>query len=179
MKRLLLLHGWHGSEVPHWQAWLAQEMVLEDWIVAFPKLSDAHAPSKEVWIAQAHAIVEEMAPDVVICHSLANILWFHLAPLLAIEIPRLLLCAPPRDHREIAEIASFFPYTLPAHLGAREVMMVASDNDPFSDLAQSRTLADALGIALQILHGAGHISSSSGFGPWPWVKEWVMEEYTK
>ena len=47
MKKVLILHGWRGSDLPHWQAWLAQELSLENCIVAFPQLSDNQSPKKE------------------------------------------------------------------------------------------------------------------------------------
>ena len=108
MKKVLILHGWHGSDLPHWQAWLAQELVLENCMVAFPQLSDNNAPQKEVWIEEALDTVVSFKPDIVICHSLGNILWFHLCETLQTHVRKLLLVAPPRDHADTPEISTFF-----------------------------------------------------------------------
>jgi len=32
-KKILLLHGWGGSDMPHWQAWLAGELAKETLLI--------------------------------------------------------------------------------------------------------------------------------------------------
>lgn len=175
MKKVLILHGWHGSDLPHWQAWLAQELAVDDCIVAFPQLSNNQTPRKEVWIQEALDAYHALQPDIVICHSLGNILWFHMCEYLSSEVRKLLLVAVPRDLSEFDEVSSFFPHPIPSHLYGEEILMVASDNDPYMSLEESHERCEALGVPLHVIHDAGHISSSSGFGSWPWVKEWVLQ----
>lgn len=174
MLKVLILHGWHGSDAPHWQSWLAQELVLENCIVAFPQLSDKMAPQKEVWIGEAHRIIDDLRPDVVVCHSLANVLWFHLCSRLNHRVKKLLLCAPPRDLRDYPEVKSFFPVSLPGDLCADEVLMLASNNDPYLTLEEALELSETLGVDMEILHNGGHINVDSGYGEWPFAKEWVL-----
>lgn len=174
MLKVLILHGWHGSDAPHWQAWLAQSLVLENCIVSFPRLSDNANPDRGAWLQEALEAFEELRPDVVVVHSLANILWFHMCGHLGHPVQKLLLCAPPRDMGDISEVSTFFPAPVPDDLRAGEVLMAVSDNDPYMSLAESEALAEKLGIPLHILHDAGHINAASGFGPWPWVKDWIL-----
>ena len=174
MLKVLILHGWQGSELPHWQGWLAQELVLENCIVAFPQLSDNHAPQKEVWVEEALNVIESLRPDVVVCHSLGNILWYHLCKRLSMNVQKLLLCAPPRDLSEYDEVASFFPVDLPSDLHAEQILMVASDNDPYMSMDQSIMSAMRMQIDLKVVKEGGHLNADSGYGPWPWVKEWVL-----
>lgn len=174
MKKVLILHGWHGSDEPHWQAWLAKELVVENCIVAFPRLSDNLRPDKERWIGEALEAFEDLRPDVVVLHSLGNTLWFHLCERLACRVKKLLLCAPPRDLGDLPEVATFFPSPIPSDLHAVEALMVVSDTDPYMSLSESQGLSEALGVPLHVLRDAGHINTAAGFGPWPWVKEWVM-----
>ncbi|MDD3770210.1 MAG: alpha/beta hydrolase [Sulfuricurvum sp.] len=174
MKKVLILHGWHGSDLPHWQGWLAQELAVENCIVAFPQFSDNLRPDKEVWVREALDALDDLRPDVVVCHSLANILWFHLCSRRNFRVKKLLLCSPPRDLGEYPEVATFFPAPLPESLRTEEALMVVSDNDPYMSLRESESLAESLGVALHVLHDAGHINTAAGFGPWPWVKEWVL-----
>ncbi|MEW5831739.1 MAG: alpha/beta hydrolase [Campylobacterota bacterium] len=174
MKKVLILHGWHGSDLPHWQAWLARELAVENCIVAFPQMSDNLCPDKETWVREALEAFDDLRPDVVVLHSLGNVLWFHIAPFLKGRVKKLLLCAPPRDLGEYPEVATFFPAPLPAALHAEEALMVVSDNDPYMSLDESQSLAESLGVPLHVLHDAGHINTAAGFGPWPWVKEWVL-----
>jgi len=76
--KTLILHGWGGSDFPHWQSYLASELSKDYGTVSFPLLSEKDAPQKDVWIEQVVEILEDFKPDIVVCHSLANILWFHL-----------------------------------------------------------------------------------------------------
>lgn len=175
MKKVLILHGWHGSDLPHWQAWLAQELVIKNCMVAFPQLSDNETPQKVIWIEEALDAIVAFKPDIVICHSLGNILWFHLCESLQTRVKKLLLVAPPRDHIDTPEISTFFPSPVPGDLCSEETLMVVSDNDPYMGIEESISLAFKLGVELKIMENAGHISSSSNFGPWPWVKEWVLQ----
>ncbi len=175
MLKVLILYGWHGSDEPHWQAWLARELAADNCIVAFPHLSDNLNPDLETWLQEALEVYEELRPDVVVAHSLGNILWFHLCSRIAHRVQKLLLCAPPRDLGDTPEVATFFPAPTPEDLMGRETLMVVSDDDPYMSPEESRALAEALGVPLRVLHGAGHINAASGYGAWPWVKEWVVQ----
>lgn len=176
-EKTLLLHGWGGSDDPHWQAWLAGEIAKDYGTVAFPLLDNPHFPTKNRWIKQVKALLKEFQPDLVICHSLANTLWFHLCNEGEITpVKRLLMVAPPRLDLELDTIKTFFPVESPKALFAQEVMLVTSDNDPYMDKAEAAALQKALGVEMKVLENAGHINADSGFGEWPWVMEWVNGE---
>ncbi len=175
--KTLILHGWGGSDDPHWQAWLAGEIAKDYGTVAFPLLDNPHFPTKNRWVRQVKSLLETFEPEVVICHSLANTLWFHLCHEGAIApVKRLLLVAPPRLDLAIDTIKTFFPVEPPANLFAEEVLMVTSDNDPYMSREEAAGLQAALGIEMKVLANAGHINADSGFGEWPWVLEWVKGE---
>lgn len=175
MKKVLILHGWQGSEEPHWQDWLARELAVSNCIVAFIQLSNNALPDKQTWMSEALEVLREFSPDVVVCHSLGNILWFHLLPFFEDTVEKLMLCAIPQDLGYIRELRSFFPVDLPSDLKAKQVVMVASDNDPYMNIQDVAEVSRKLNVRLKILPNAGHINASSGFGPWPWAKEWVLE----
>ncbi len=175
-EKVLLLHGWGGSDYPHWQSWLAGEIAKDYGTVAFPLLDHPHFPTKNRWMKQVKSLLEEFQPDVVICHSLANTLWFHLCHEGEIkEVERLLLVAPPRLDLELDTISSFFPVTPPDRLFATEAMLVTSTDDPYMTAIESVDLQSALGIEMKVLRDAGHINAESGYGEWPWVKEWLTQ----
>lgn len=176
-EKILLLHGWGGSDNPHWQAWLAGEIAKDYGTVAFPLLDNPHFPTKNRWIKQVKALLKEFRPDTVICHSLANILWFHLCNEGEIEpVKRLLMVAPPRLDLDLDTIKTFFPVEPPKALFAKETMLVTSDNDPYMNTAEAAALQKALGVEMKMLENAGHINADSNFGEWPWVLEWVKAE---
>jgi len=177
VKKVLILYGWHGSDAPHWQEWLARELSVRDCIVAFPQLSEKMTPQKAVWIREAKAAIDALRPDIVVCHSLGNILWFHLCNQgLANVAQKLLLVAPPRDLSDYEDIRSFFPVTPPVNLHAKEALLVTSADDPYMNPEEAAELARKLHVPHTVLENAGHINASSGFGPWPWVLEWVLHD---
>jgi len=173
-EKVLLLHGWGGSDYPHWQSWLAGEIAKDYGQVAFPLLDHPHFPTKNRWMKQVKKLLVEFQPDVVICHSLANSLWFHLCNEGEIDrVKRLLLVAVPRMDLSIDTIKTFFPVEAPTDLYADEVLMVSSDSDPYMSSEEANSLREALGVKMKVLQSAGHINAESGFGEWPWLKEWL------
>ena len=46
-------------------------------------------------------------------------------------------------------------------------MLIASDNDPWIKLSDAKQWAECWGSQTFTLKDAGHINTSSGFGPWP------------
>jgi len=176
-EKVLLLHGWGGSDYPHWQSWIAGEIAKDYGQVAFPLLDHPHFPTKNRWMKQVKQLLKEFQPDVVICHSLANSLWFHLCSEGEIaQVKRLLLVATPKMDLSIDTIKTFFPVEAPTQLYADEVLMVTSDNDPYMSREDANALSDSLGVEMKVLENAGHINAESGYGEWPWLKEWLKHE---
>jgi len=176
-EKVLFLHGWGGSDDPHWQAWAAGELAKDYGMVTFPLLDNPHFPTKKRWMKQFKTLLQEFKPDTVVCHSLANTTWFHLCNEAEITpVKRLLLVAPPKLDLELDTIKSFFPVTTPQDLFASEVMMVTSDNDPYMSQREAETLQQELGIEMKVLSDAGHINADSGYGAWPWVLKWLKRE---
>ena len=176
-EKVLLLHGWGGSDDPHWQAWLAGEIAKDYGTVAFPLLDNPHFPTKNRWIKQFKKLLSEFQPETVVCHSLANTLWFHLCNEGEIKrVKRLLLVAPPRLDLELETIKTFFPVKVPKDLFADEVILVTSDNDPYMTPEEAVALQKGLNIEMKVLHEAGHINAESGYGKWPWVLEYLKQE---
>ena len=44
-KKVLILHGWGGSDYPHWQSWSASQLIKENYIVSFPQLPNKDFPN--------------------------------------------------------------------------------------------------------------------------------------
>lgn len=174
--RVLILHGWGGSDYPHWQSWLAGELAKAYGTVSFPLLDHPHFPSRNRWMKQVKTLLETFQPDTVICHSLANTLWFHLCEEgKIVPVERLLLVAPPRLDCKIETIKSFFPVSVPKDLHAKEAMLVTSTTDPYLAPDEARALREDLDIPMKVLEGAGHINDEGGYGTWPWVLEWALQ----
>ena len=174
-KRVLLLHGWGGSDHPHWQAWLAGELAKEYGCVNFLHFSNVDAPKLNVWMRELKAALREFKPDVVVCHSLANTLWFHFCnnnPTLLVE--KLYLVAPPSLECSLDELKEFFPVTVPSNLYAKKILLVTSTDDPYLSQTQAATLQKNLNIPHKVLLNAGHINADSGYGAWEWIHNEII-----
>src|SRR3954468_15633610 len=82
MSRLsyLILHGYQGSGPGHWQSWLAGRLRATDAQVSFPDLPHPDPPQLRSWQdALARELDALASPPVVLCHSLACLLWLHHA----------------------------------------------------------------------------------------------------
>ena len=173
--KTLILHGWGGSDAPHWQAELASEIAKNYGTVSFPLLDNCHFPSKNRWLKQVKALLEDFKPDTVVCHSLANTLWFWLCEEDIIPVKRLFMVSPPSLTTEVDTIKTFFPCKLPQKLCAKEVQMIVSDNDPYIKVEEAQQVASHYNIPLTIIQNAGHINADSGYGKWELIEKLVME----
>ena len=175
--KLLILHGWGGSDAPHWQAELAAEVGKHYGTVSFPLIQHPHFPSLNRWRREVLAHLHDFKPDTVVCHSLANTLWFHLAAAgELVSVKRLFMVSPPSLRTVIEGLDDFYPAPLPDTLYSEEAQLIVSDNDPYIPLSEARETAAYFDIPLTVLKGAGHINADSGYGKWAWMEKLVMEE---
>ncbi len=189
----LILHGWSGNKPAHWQEHLAAKLVAEGADVRAPKMPDPLDPRPDAWMAVLHAALADIPADAtltVLAHSLGAVNWIRHAAMSqqsgftrpGPQAERVLLVAPPYVIREmppldLAGTADFFPPTLSPEgvkSVATETTIIASDTDDYATFDQSSAYAHGLGVDIQKLSGAGHISPYYGYGEWPWVFEWAM-----
>lgn len=169
-KKVLILHGLGGSTFPHWQSWLAGEIAKDYGSVSFVKFSNFDFPNKDEWKEELKKELEDFKPDIVICHSIANILWFHVCTEIK-EIEKLYLVAPPSLECDMPELASFYPCKIPTNLCAKEALLITSTDDPYMTQDEAKMLQKSLNIPMKILQNAGHINPASGYGEWLWILE--------
>ncbi len=175
-KKVLLLHGWGGSNFPHWQSWLAGELAKEYGYVNFLQFSNFDTPKLTIWLEELQRALKDFKPDIVVTHSLANTLWFHFCNMhVTDEIEKLYLVAPPSMTCSVTELSEFFPLNAPKNLYAKEKLLIVSDNDPYMSIGEAQQLKKELGIDMKIVKNAGHINSDSGYGEW----DWMLKELTK
>ena len=177
--KTLILHGWGGSDFPHWQSYLAGELAKDYGTVCFPLLKEKDTPQKDVWMVQVAEILRDFKPDVIVCHSLANILWLHLCnEQKAYHVKKLFLVAPPSLTCKIAEVSTFFPLTIPNDLSAQDVTLITSTNDQYMSEEEAQSLAETLCPKEHIvLKDGGHINAASGFGEWNEIVKMVKNSF--
>ena len=175
-KKVLLLHGWGGSDYPHWQSWLAGELAKDYGCVNFLKFSDFDTPKLAVWLRELKDELEAFKPDIVICHSLANTLWFHLCNReFMTPIEHLYLVAPPSNECTIEELHEFFPVHVPLSLYAKHTMLITSTNDPYMTQEEAANLQKDLNVEMKVIENGGHLNAESGYGTW----EWMLNEISR
>ena len=176
-KKVLILAGWGGSDFPHWQSWLASELAKDYGKISFLKFSNFEFPNKNDWKNELIEEIDDFRPDIVICHSIANILWFHICNELSslhqsthVEpIDKLFLVVPPSLNCDIPELSSFYPCEIPTNLYAKESILITSTDDPYMTQDEAHELKEALHVEMKVLENAGHINADCGFGEWPWI----------
>lgn len=173
MKKVLILHGWGGSDYPHWQAWLASELIQNNYTVSFPALPNRNNPTLQEWLDTLKKEFDHFKPDIVVCHSLANHLWFHFVSKYNINPIEKLMLVAPISQKVIPEVDTFYPYPIPNDLRAKEVIMAGSTNDPYISVEETIELQSKLNIGLKILENAGHINSDCGYGELSCAMEWI------
>jgi len=172
--KVLILHGWGGSDYPHWQAWVACELIKKGYTVSFPALPNRDNPKLNEWLEFLKVEFDHFKPDVVICHSLATVLWLHFCERYVFEdINKLMLVAPVRQNCNIPEIKEFFAYPMVRNLRAKEIISVGSTNDIYMSVDEALQWQSKLNIGMKILENAGHINSDSGFGELSCAVEWI------
>ena len=155
---------------------MAGELEQSGHEVRYPDLPAASDPQPEAWRDATLAHLEEGADQVVLCHSLACLVWLDLAARSKRRLAaRVLLVAPPlRD--DIAQVARFHDHGADSDsvaTAATETLIVCSDDDPYCPVGALSAYAEPLSIEAKLIQGAGHINTDSGHGRWPWVLEWA------
>jgi uncharacterized protein len=170
----LILHGYQGSGPGHWQTWLAGRLRAADAQVVYPDLPDPDQPQLRSWLDALAGELDALGePPVVLCHSLACLLWLHHAASGGAPASRVLMVAPPSPRIELEALQSFLPPPLDAE-AVRNARLVCSDNDPYCPEGANLAYA-ALRLPTDLIPGRGHLNPDAGLGPWPEVEAWARE----
>ena len=180
-RQFLILHGWGGSGPGHWQNWLTTQLRAAGESVRFPQLPKPDEPHLSDWLNTLKRELSAMpGTRIVVCHSLAVLLWLHYArqPESG-PADRLLLVAPPGPAVNNPQVETFFPPPrdpAPLHASAREIVLVCSEADPFCPEQAEKYYGEPLDIqTIRLPSAAHHINVAAGYGPWPWVETWCRQ----
>ena len=182
MPAFLILHGLEGSGPDHWQTWLAGRLRERGERVSYPDLPEPFDPHPADWDRALGAELAFLDEPVVLCHSLACLLWLRASARPGPQrlAARVLLVAPP--YREDLEpVARFMDHGARARdvtRAAGETLIICSDDDPYCPPGALATYAEPLGIAAHVIPGAGHVNTDAGYGKWPEVEAWALGDGT-
>lgn len=183
-RRFLILHGWENRRPEtHWQYWLAGRLRDRGEQVLYPQLPSPDEPALGEWLRVLRAELRMLGHGerVVICHSLACLLWLrHAARATPAEaVDRLLLVCPPGPSALPPALDAFRmrPGDRTALLRSVRArpQLVCTDDDPWcADVPAAELYGCRLGMLVHVVAGAGHIAVDDGFGPWPLAERWAL-----
>jgi predicted alpha/beta hydrolase family esterase len=180
---VLILHGWQNRRPPdHWQFWLAERLRRRDERVLYPQLPSPDEPELEEWLALLRAELAMLGDGerVVVCHSLACLLWLRHAATAGRRdepVDRLLLVCPPSPSALPHELGAFFPAPGDREALARSVRrrpeLVCTDADPWCAEGAVTVYGEPLDLDVHVVAGGGHLAAGDGYGAWPAVERWA------
>jgi predicted alpha/beta hydrolase family esterase len=185
-RRFLVLHGL-GNHRPrdHWQWWLAEQLRRRGEQVLYPQLPDPDRPDLARWLDVLAAESAQLGDGerIVVCHSLACALWYEASDRGVVDTPadRVLLVAPPGPSVLARPVTSAFdpnPWNADVlNASSRAtIRLVASDSDPYCPEGPAAVVyAQPLHLDAETIHGAGHLTTADGYGPWPQMLRWCLE----
>lgn len=74
MKRVLIIPGYEGADIPHWESWIYDKLIMEGYSVYFPQLPNREKPILKDSIKITKKIVKEYKPNIIIADSLGTTL---------------------------------------------------------------------------------------------------------
>ena len=189
-RRFLVLHGWQHHRPPgHWAWWLTAALRDRGEQVLYPQLPSPDHPVLDDWLEVLEGEWRQMGDGerVVVAHSLGCLLWLRAATEGLTDPPadRVLLVAPPSPGvtRSTPEMAQFdAPLDAEAlRRSARDAVRLAcSDADVYSTEGTAAEVYGApLGLDVDLLPGARHLSDDDGYGSWPSVLAWCLDPSTR
>ena len=160
---VLILPGYGNSDKKHWQSL---------WEASNPSFKRVNQTSWEQpicsdWVANLEEHVEQTSSEVkIVAHSLGCLLLAQWAAQTDLKIAGALLVAvPDPDGKNFPSQASGFSPIADTKFDFPSIV-VASSNDPYSDLEFSKSCAKNWGSTFIELGNLGHINSSSHLGNW-------------
>lgn len=186
MADYLIVHGWENRRPDgHWQRWLAGELADRGERVRYPQFPQPDEPVLADWLALLRdelAELDRSGERVLVCHSLAVLLWWQTASSLAeLQPDRILLVAPPSADvlRSYPAVAAFAPPGIEsAPLDddlLRRVRLVAADDDPYFPGGAAALYVDRFGSDADVVPGGAHLDLPAGYGSWPSVLDWCLD----
>lgn len=128
-------------------------------------------PDCELWVARLNACIDAIEePIVLIGHSLGVLTIAHWAAAHPQSNSKInaawLVAAPDAQRPDFPSAITGYASTPLAPLPFPSLVVISS-NDPYAKLDRSVQLAHAWQTEIWRLENAGHINTSSGYGPWP------------
>ncbi|WP_409418934.1 RBBP9/YdeN family alpha/beta hydrolase [Marinomonas sp. RS-M-Aa-14] len=161
--KVLILPGIGNSDVDHWQSHWEK---LNKNYTRVNQLNWDHPDCSE-WCASLEESVRSSGPDtILVAHSLGGLLVAHWAAKTHLRINAAMLVAVPDPNAPIFPSQAIGFKEPPMKPLPFKSIVVASINDPYSNIKYSEECASIWGSDIVNIGEAGHINSASGLGSW-------------
>lgn len=171
---ILVVPGWLGCEPDHWQSRWVRNLKTAEFIGE----DDWTKPEKNKWVGNIiTAVATASRPAVIVAHSLGVIAVAHAA----LQLPKgavagsFLVSAADVDNAHQWPITQghiwpdrglgFVP--IPLEPLPFPAVLISSSDDPYCHQPRARHFAAAWECEFVDVGLAGHITTASGYGPWP------------
>ncbi|MBJ9986873.1 alpha/beta hydrolase [Acinetobacter sp. S40] len=181
MVHTVIVPGVGGSEYQHWQSWLQRELISCSRV----QQKDWNHPVLNEWVEQFQQTLSSIdQPIQVVAHSfgcLTSVAALAKYPNLRQKVKHLTLVAPANPARfgeagfarnSLHDYADYF-HQLRIDVPTQ---LIISENDPWLHFDDAMRLAQAWQIKPVNLGQVGHINVASGFGPFPEIFDYILEE---
>lgn len=160
---VLLIPGIGNSGPKHWQShWEAMHSHTTR-----VQQSDWDNPDCDTWVEQLELAVRAApVPPVLVAHSLGCLVVCSWASKSNLPIKAALLVAVPDPLGPLFPKAANGFKNLPTQIGQRRLMMVSSNDDPFSTPLYTQQRVTTWNTEHIALGAKGHINAASGLGDW-------------
>jgi len=166
MYKYLIIPGYQGSNVNHWQSHWEKKYALKADRVT---LQDFTNTEKRYWTTSIFEQIKNSDNQyIIIAHSLGALSFVHTYSRYVINnVKAALLVAPPdvEENENASFLNEFSP--VPKFRFEIPVFLVASSNDHYCTLERAKEMAQSWGAELINIGAKGHINSESGIGDWP------------
>ncbi len=170
--QILLVPGLYNSGPEHWQSHWERELPEASRV----ELGCWDDPDRNLWVNRLNlAIHKATAPVILVAHSLGchAVAWwaeYEQASRDPDKVIGALLVAPPDvESAGVDPRLKRFGPLIPGRLPFRS-LLVASTDDPYAAMGQSKRMARKWGSQLVDAGPLGHINAASGIANWPYGK---------
>lgn len=169
MKRAVILHGTQNSPEGNWFRWLETELITSGLEVWLPQLPKAEHPSLAEWADFVHKecpfVLDE--ETLVIGHSSGAVLGLILAQQNEQPLGGAVSISAFKDNDFLKWDACDRLFDVPfdfdaMRTGAKSIIMIQSDTDPYVPMEHAKYLSDNSGAELIIIPGQGHFNLEQG-----------------
>lgn len=186
MKRVFLVHQWHGTPETDWYPQLAEKLKASGFEVTVPEMPDTHNPKIPAWTSALAEVIKESNEDTyLVGHSIGcQTILRYLESLPAKEktggivlvAPWVTLTGLEGDEKEIAEPWLSQPINFErAKKHSKKFTCIFSDNDSYVPMENAAFFKERLNAKLIIEKGKGHFTGEEGVKELPSALKELLE----